>query len=65
MEEKRILENILVAQTLVIAEQLRLNADKKGSQTLGFPNPYIESAVEHINKNRGDILTALRLKGLL
>ncbi len=65
MEEKRILENILVAQTLVIAEQLRLQDEKKGIQKFGVPYPDLESAIEHISKSRGDILTALRIKGLL
>lgn len=63
MEEKRILENILVAQTLVIAEQLRLR-ENKSYQTVSFEF-CLKDAIAYIEKHRSDILTALRLKELL
>ncbi len=63
MEEKRILENILVAQTLVIAEQIRIK-ENRSDQTIPFEY-CVKDAIVYIDKHRSAILTALHLKGLV
>ena len=62
MNEKRLLENLLVAQTLVIADQIRRKDKEKGSNK--NDEWYLEIAVDHIEKNRDKLLHLLRAKGL-
>lgn len=65
MDEKQLLENILVSQVLVIAEQIRIKEKSEGSTSYGHPDPYFRKAIEHIAKHRAELLTMVRQKELL
>lgn len=61
-DEKQLLEDLFVAQTLIIAEQIRVKEGKNdGPVTLEL---CINDAVRHIEKHREYVLTALRSKDL-